>query len=180
MNAHTRDAAPSMHEEGPGKTARVMVWADRAPQQVEMKWGMRPLDDGDGRPISLLRAEGREFNRRCLIIANELWLRPGTLPNNKRRKVELITSAPFFCFAGTWKPAQSDWPDAFAGITVEAYPDIAPHQDRHMAIVHEEDWIDWLQGPRPADAILRSFPLGSFRASEPPPERPTALGDLFS
>jgi len=101
------------------------------------------------------------------------------LPNNKRRKVELITQAPFFCFAGTWSPERNGWPASFAGLTVEAYPDIAPHQDRHMAIVHEADWMDWLRATRPVDEMLRLFPAGSFRVSGPPLEQEPAIGDLF-
>jgi len=167
---------PRVYTDGPGKVARVMIWDDGNPEQVELRWGLRPIEPG-GRQITLLRAEGRIITNRCLIIANDFYLRPGSAPGNKRRRVELITSAPFFCFAGTWRPEQPDWPAAFAGITIEAYPDIAPFQDRHMAVVREDDWMDWLQGERSAESMLRPFPIGSFRVSGPP-ARMTA--DLFS
>lgn len=153
--------------DGPGKNATVMIWKDGQPEQLEMRWGLRPVEDF-GKPISLLRAEGRTVTNRCLIIANDFLLRPGTAPNGKRRKVELITSQLFFCFAGTWRPATSDWPASFAGITVEAYPDIAPFQDRHMAIVHDNDWIPWLDGSGSQDHMLRPLPAGSLRVSGPP------------
>lgn len=154
---------------------RVMIWEDGKPDQVELRWGLKPIEPG-GRSVSLLRAEGHALTNRCLIIANDFYLRPGSAPGNKRRKVELITSAPFFCFAGTWRRETPEWPAAFAGITVEAYPDIAPFQDRHMAVVREEDWLDWLQGSRSARSILRPFPIGSFRVSGPPAK---VTGDLF-
>lgn len=162
--------------DGPGKLAPVMIWDDGAPRQVELRWGLRPIEPG-GWPVSLLRAEGRIITNRCLIIANDFMLRPGSAPGNKRRKVELITDAPFFCFAGTWRPECADWPASFAGITVEAYPDIAPFQDRHMAIVRQQDWKDWLEGDVAADRILTPLPSGSLRVSGPP-ARPT--GDLFA
>lgn len=170
-----RTQPPQIFTDGPGKLARVMIWEDGKPEQVQLRWGLRPIEPG-GKQISLLRAEGRIITGRCLIIANEFMLRPGTLPGNKRRRVEMKSSAPFFCFAGTWRNATSDWPASFAGLTVEAYPDIAPFQDRHMAIVHEDDWMDWLQGERSAESILRPLPLGSLIVSGP---KPKVTGDLF-
>lgn len=159
-----RERPVQVFTDGPGKTARVMIWEDGQAEQVELRWGLRPFTS-DGRSFTLLRAEDRKVVNRCLIIANDFFLRPGSAPGNKRRRVELITKAPFFCFAGTWLAAQNDWPAAFAVLTVEAYPDIAPFQDRHMAIVPEDDWMDWLQGERSAESILRPFPIGSFRVS---------------
>jgi putative SOS response-associated peptidase YedK len=174
--AEAIDMPPRIFADGPGKTARVMIWRDGQPEQVEMRWGMEPPSGAD-RQITLLRSEGRAFHQRCLIIANDFYLRPGSAPNNKRRKVEMITSAPFSCFAGTWRSETATWPASFAGITVEAYPDIAPFQDRHMAVVREEDWIDWLSGARSDAAILRTFPVGCFSVSGPPMR---AAGDLFA
>jgi putative SOS response-associated peptidase YedK len=172
----TRQSPPAVYTDGPGKIAQVMIWGEGQPRQVELRWGLRPFEPG-GRSVSLLRAEGRAITDRCLIIANDFYLRPGTAPGNKRRRVELITSAPFFCFAGTWRAEMRDWPASFAGITVEAYPDIAPFQDRHIAVVREDDWMDWLEGSRPAESILRPFPPGTFKVSGPPPP---ASGDLFA
>ena len=166
---------PQIYGDGPGKIARVMIWEDGAPQQIELRWGLQPIEPG-GKSVSLLRAEGRIITNRCLIIANDFYLRPGSAPGNKRRRVELITNAPFFCFAGTWRNETRDWPASFAGITVEAYPDIAPFQDRHLAVVREGDWMEWLQGERLAESILRPFPVGSFRVSGPARK---ALGDLL-
>lgn len=162
-------------KERPGRTARVMIWEDGRAEQVELCWGLRPMVAGH-RPISLLRSEGREEIKRCLIIVNDFYLRAGTAPDGKRRRVELVTAAPFFCFAGTWRSELSDWPAAFAGLTVEAYPDIAPYQDRHLAVVHEEDWMDWLTGSRSMRSTLCPFPAGSFRISGPAPGR---TADLF-
>ena len=124
--------------------------------------GPESLEPG-GRPVSLLRAEGRSFAGRCLIVANDFYLRAGTAPGGKRRKVELVTETPFFCCVGTWRPEQPGWHAAFAGITVEAYPDIKPFQSRHMAVVREVDRFDWMRGIVPTGEVLRPFPVGSFR-----------------
>lgn len=175
MNAAAAIMPPEVYGDGPGKLAPVMIWADGVSEQAELRWGLRPFEPG-GRSVSLLRAETRVVTNPCLIIASDFYLRPGTAPGNKRRRVELITAAPFFCFAGTWQPATPDWPAAFAALTVDACPDIAPFQDRHMAVVREEDWQDWLQGERAVASILRPFAPGSFRVSGPPAR---ATGDLF-
>lgn len=178
-----RDAPPDIHTDGVGKIARVVVWRDDRHVQTEMRWGLAPFS-ADGGTVSLLRAEGRTFARRCLIVANDFYLRPGSGPNRTRRRVEMITPDPFFCFAGTWAPAAAAWPAAFAGITVEAYSDIAPFQDRHMAIVRKADWRGWLSGEASETEILRPFPVGSFSVSGPPrrpaPGRPAAARDLFA
>lgn len=170
-----RAGPPEVFTDGPGKVAPVMIWDEGAPRQVDLRWGLRPIEPG-GRSVSLLRAEGRIIAQRCLIVANDFYLRPGSAPANKRRRVELITQAPFFCFAGTWRPESPEWPASFAGITVEAYPDIAPFQDRHLAVVRQEDWRDWLEGEVAAERILTSWPAGSFLVSGPPAR---AKGDLF-
>src|SRR5207237_5099830 len=90
---------PEVFTDGPGKVARVMIWEDGEPAQVELRWGLESVEPG-GRALSLLRSEGRRIAQRCLIIANDFFLRPGSAPGNKRRRVEVVTPAPFFCFAG--------------------------------------------------------------------------------
>jgi putative SOS response-associated peptidase YedK len=76
-----------------------------------------------------------------------------------------------------WRPAERDWPPAYAALTVAAYPDLQELKDRHMAVVRPEDWEAWLRGSRPPEELLRPFPPGSFRIVRPK-ARPS--GDLFS
>lgn len=180
---HGADRAPA-YTESPGMMAKVAIWRDGRHFQTEMCWGLQP-SNRENRTISLLRAEGKTFTRRCLIIANNFFLRPGTLPNRGRRRVEMIEDHQFFCFAGTWQPESASWPAAFAGITVEAYPDIEPYQDRHLAVVRRSEWKGWLSGEATEAEILHPFPVGSFRVSgppkrsAPPPPQAAAAGDLF-
>src|SRR5690606_24144832 len=61
---------------------RVMVWQNEQPTQVEMTWGLESVEPG-GKPISLLRWEGREISNPCLIIANVAYMR-GRVPNEAR------------------------------------------------------------------------------------------------
>jgi putative SOS response-associated peptidase YedK len=176
---------PDIYTDGVGKIAKVVIWREGRHFQTEMRWGLQPIHSG-GSTISLLRAEDRTFSRRCLIVANDFYLRPGSGPNRTRRRVEMITPDPFFCFAGTWSPESSAWPAAFAGITVDAYPDIEPFQDRHMAVVRKPHWRGWLSGEASEAEILWPFPVGSFSVSGPPkraaplPKRLSAERDLFA
>jgi putative SOS response-associated peptidase YedK len=176
MNAATRQTAPpQVHGDGPSKTRQIVIWRDGAARQLECRWGLRPSEPR-GRPWSLLRAEGRPIDNPCLIIASDFIVQTETSAGKKRHRVSLLTEKPFFCIAGIWRSATEDWPDAYAALTVEASPDIAPLKDRHMAVVRPEDWEDRLRGARAPELILRPFPPGSFRIVGP---RPGAAGDLF-
>ena len=185
MSMFTSAPPPDVYTDGVGKLAKVVIWQDGRHFQTEMRWGLAPFSP-EGSTVSLLRSEDRTFARRCLIVANDFYLRPGSGPNRTRRRVEMITASPFFCFAGTWAPEIGTWPAAFAGITVDAYPDIEPYQDRHMAVVRKADWRGWLSGEAKEADILRPFPVDSFSVSGPPkraapaPARPAAARDLFA
>lgn len=159
--------------DGPGKTDSIVVWRDGAAVQIDARWGLKPMAE-TAKPISLLRSEERAIDRPCLVIANDFGLK---VDGKIKYRARLATDAPFFCIAGLWRPAQPDWPLAFAALTVEAYPDIAPYKDRHVAIVREEDWQDWLTGQRSIADLLRPFPTGSFEISGV--GRQAAIRDLF-
>jgi putative SOS response-associated peptidase YedK len=144
--------------DGVGKIHPIQIWRDGDVQQVRMKWGLRPIER---RPVGLLQSERWETTRPCLIPMNEFALRRegGVLDY----AASLITAEPFFCVAGMWRPAERDWPAAFAALTVPAYPDLEPYKERHMAVVRPEDWWDWLAQTTPKEGLLRPFPAGSFR-----------------
>ncbi len=145
---------------GPGKIARIVIWRDGAATQIDARWGLRPFEP-DGHSYNLLRSEGRAIENPCLIIATEFMI-SGEGPSKKRHRVTFKTDLPFFCFAGVWQPAQADWPAAFAGLTVEANPDIAPYKERHLAVVRQEEWQNWLTGAGSPHEALRPHRAGSF------------------
>lgn len=160
---------------------RVMVWQNEQPTQVEMTWGLEPVEPG-GKPISLLRWEGREISSPCLIIANDFGLK---IDGVVKYRAKLVTEAPFFCIAGIWRPAKGSWPASYAALTTDACPDLAPYKDRHVAVVREEDWIAWLTQARPVADMLQPCPSGSLKVvglrkgvpREPP--TPPVTRDLF-
>lgn len=164
----------------PGQLGVVTIWRDDEPVQLELPWGLRPFEAG-GKPVSLLRWEGREITRPGLLVVDGFGLR---IDGKDKYRVRMPAHAQF-CVACVWQPASGDWPAAYAALTTEAYPDIAPYKDRHMAVVREDDWFDWLRLDRPAEELLRPFPPGSFVVAGPkpaivrPPARETASADLF-
>ena len=148
---------------GIGKIHRVMVWDGQREREKEMLWGL-PSRDADIFQIPLLKSETAVIDRPCLLLASEFGL-------VKRGKTiyaaSLIADDPFFCIAAVWRPGGRDWPDSFAALTVPAYPDLAPHKDRHVGVVHPDDWFDWLMRTRDPLDILRPFPNNSFHIVPP-------------
>ena len=120
----------------PGQPGIVTVWQDGQPTQLELPWGLRPVEP-HGRPVSLLRWEGRAITRPGLLVVDSFALR---IDGKDKYRVR-IPGHDQFCIACVWQPAGRDWPAAYAALTTEAYPDIAPYKDRHMAVVREDDWI---------------------------------------
>jgi putative SOS response-associated peptidase YedK len=167
MTAQARTRAPAESwRDGPGKSAQIVLWRNGAAMQLRCKWGLKPAEMY-GNPVHLLRSEGRAITNPCLVIASDFTIDAGKGSRRKRYTAKLITDEPFFCFAGVWRPAEDGWPEAFAALTVEANPDIAPYKDRHMAVVRPDDWQDWLTQQRPVAELLRPFPKRSFEITDP-------------
>lgn len=164
---------PAAYDDGPGKIGKVMIWENGAPKQKEWRWGFKPFEPG-GRPVSLLRWERRPITNPCLIVVNDFGLK---VDGRMKYRASLKTRQPFFCVAGMWRPAQDGWPESYAALTTAAYPDIAPYKDRHVAVIRDEDWIDWLQLSKPVANMLRPFPTGSFNIASH--RRRDAERDLF-
>lgn len=148
---------------GIGKTHRVMIWDGSQEREKELHWGL-PSRDPEIFQLPLLKSETAIVDRPCLLLASSFGLiRRGTTVY----EASLASDAPFFCIAAVWRPGGRNWPDSFAALTVPAYPDLAPHKDRHVGVVRADDWFDWLMGVRPAADLLRPFAPGSFRITPP-------------
>lgn len=150
--------------QGQGKGGhRIMIWDGREERQIEAHWGLRSRNSEIGE-IPLLKSETARIECPCLILANEFGIKRD---GKTLYAASFISDAPFFCIAGVWQRGTRDYPDAFAALTVPAYPDLEPHKDRHVGVVDPDDWFDWLQQTRPPLDILRSFPKGSFSIMPP-------------
>jgi putative SOS response-associated peptidase YedK len=141
----------------------------RAPDGIEMvnlRWGFSPAGDGD-RSLNVLRSEGRDVSqRRCLIPASEFFF-----SHRGRRYRFTLSDGDWFYFAGLWRPASRDWPEAYVALTITANDDVAPFHDRQMAVIRREDRMRWLDLSGDAASVLRPLPAGSFVAADLDAER---------
>ncbi|TIS05623.1 MAG: SOS response-associated peptidase, partial [Mesorhizobium sp.] len=127
-------------------------------EMVELPWGLEPRERG-GRPFTVIRAEGRSFaSHRCLIPASEFRHRS----RGKHYSFSLADSD-WFYFAGIWRPATADWPEAFAILTIEANADVAPFHDRQMAVLRRDQRMVWLDPTSREEALLRPLPAQTFK-----------------
>lgn len=127
-------------------------------EMVELPWGLEPRERG-GRPFTVIRAEGRSFpSHRCLIPASEFRHR-----SRGKHYGFSLADGDWFYFAGIWRPATADWPEAFAILTIEANADVAPFHDRQMAVLRRDQRMVWLDRTSREEALLGPLPAQTFK-----------------
>jgi putative SOS response-associated peptidase YedK len=127
-------------------------------EMVELLWGLEPRERG-GRPFTVIRAEGRSFpSHRCLIPASEFRHR-----SRGKHYGFSLADGDWFYFAGVWRPATGDWPEAFAILTIEANADVAPFHDRQMAVLRRDHRMAWLDWTSREEELLRPLPPQTFK-----------------
>ena len=89
-----------------------------------------------------------------------------------------LRSGDWFYFAGIWRPASEDWPEAYAALTIPASPDVLPYHDRQMAVIRREDRMLWLGHAVPEEELLRPLAGGAFEAMHPVARRKQATLEL--
>ncbi|HVZ06586.1 SOS response-associated peptidase [Rhodopila sp.] len=144
-----------------GQRRAIIRREDSGVEMVELAWGLRGRE-GETRPFTVVRSEGRSFpTHRCLVPASEFRFR-----SRGRTYSFSLASGDWFYFAGIWRPAKPDWPEAYGVLTVAANEDVAPYHDRQMAVLTRAQRHDWLDATVPEDELLRPLPRGSFRVRE--------------
>ena len=127
-------------------------------EMVELPWGLEPRERG-GRPFTVIRAEGRSFpSHRCLIPASEFRHR-----SRGKHYGFSLADGDWFYFAGVWRPATEDWPEAFAIMTTEANADVAPFHDRQMAVLRRNRRMAWLDRTCREEELLQPLPAKTFK-----------------
>jgi len=130
-------------------------------EMVEAVWGSNPQFSG-GASFRFVRSEGQVFpNQRCLIAASEFHMAVGP----KRYRVTL-DSGNFFYLAGIWEPPMADWPLSYRVLTVVANAEVALYQQRHGAIIHRHQVMEWLDFKCPEHDLLITPPHGLFVVEE--------------
>lgn len=128
---------------------------------VEAVWGSNP-QFGGGASFRFVRSEGQVFpSQRCLIAASEFHMAVGP----KRYRVTL-ESGNFFYLAAIWEPAMGDWPLSYRVLTVVANAEVALYQQRHGAIIHRRQVMDWLDFKVRELELLVTPPAHSFLVQE--------------
>ena len=124
-----------------------------------MRWGFPPAR-AKGPPVINFRSEGRRFPvGRCLVPASHFFEFTGAKSPKTKWK---FTKAgdDWFCFAGLWRPMPQGC-DAFALLTTDPGPDVAPIHDRQMVILDRSDWSAWFEQTWNEADLLRALPAGS-------------------
>jgi putative SOS response-associated peptidase YedK len=129
---------------------------------AQMRWGFPPPRP-KAPPVINFRSEGRRFERgRCLVPASWFYEFRGVKAPKEKWK---FTKAgeDWFCFAGLWRPAGDNGPEAFTLLTTEPGADVAPVHNRQMVVLERADWATWLDSSKTAAHLLRALPEGSLR-----------------
>lgn len=138
-----------------GDTAPVVVRGDEGLELRMTKWAWR---SPQGRPVFNFRSEGRDFSssRRCLIPADGFYEFTDPEPGHKRKTKWLFTrsDAEWFWIAGVIRD------DAFAMLTTEPGPDIAPYHDRQIVLLDQKQGRDWLDIDAASPSLIASAEAG--------------------
>ena len=146
----------------PTETAPILRRHADGVELAEVRWGFAPSRP-KAAPVINFRSEGRRFtNGRCLVPASHFYEFTGTRSPKAKWKFTK-TGEDWFCFAGLWRPAQGNAPEAFTLLTTAPGPDVAPIHDRQMVVLERSDWIAWLDLTRPEAELLRPLPAGSLQ-----------------
>lgn len=91
------------------------------------------------------RSEGRSFakSNRCLIPASAFFEFTGKrYPKSKHRFA--LRDVPFMATAGVWREGKADGSPAFAMLTTEPGPGVAPYHDRQVVVLKPSNWVHWI------------------------------------
>ena len=149
----------------PTEIAPVIRRVDGGVELGQLRWGFAPSRP-KAPPVINFRSEGRRFGSgRCLVPASHFFEFTGKKsPKSKWRFT--LTGADWFCFAGIWRPATDDTPEAFTLLTTEPSPDVAPIHDRQVVVLEREDWAAWLDQTRPEGELLRPLSEGRLMVEQ--------------
>jgi len=140
-----------------GDRAPIIVQGAAGPEMVTLPWAWK---GPTGAPVFNFRSDGRTFggSTRCLAPADGFFEFTPSEAGQKRKTKWRFTLAeePIFWIAGIIKN------DAFALLTTEPGPDIAPYHDRQIVLLRPEEGAAWLGLERPETELLRPLPPGSL------------------
>lgn len=148
-----------------GDRAPIITLGPDGPQMVVTPWAWKAPQ---GRPVFNFRSDGRSFAGavRCLIPADGFFEFTDPEPGQKRKTKWRFTFAgdPVFWIAGLVRDG------AFAMLTTEPGPDIAPYHDRQIVLLRPDAGLDWLELRKPEGELPRASPAGTLEVEKVFPE----------
>jgi putative SOS response-associated peptidase YedK len=146
-----------------------------AAELTPMRFGFRgPVRPGGSKPPPVInfRSEGRSFGNgesggRALIPASGFYEFTGDKYPKTRWRLRGAGGG-FLALAAVWRAGRDGEPDAFALLTAEPGPDVAPYHTRGVIPLPSDLWADWLFDRRPAEAMLVPPPAGTLLAEAAP------------
>jgi putative SOS response-associated peptidase YedK len=152
----------------PGPIVRAVSGEPGAYELVVRRWSW---PGPGGKPVYNFRSDGREFQSgRCLVVADGFYeFTAPADPKQKRKDRWLFTwpDAPMLGIAGLFRTAP-DVGEAFAMLTTEPGPDVAPIHNRQVAVLAPGDWKAWLDYSAPATDLLKLLPAGTLKVESAP------------
>lgn len=142
-------------------SAPVVRWTGDAAELTMLPWAWKQ----NGRPVFNFRSDGRDFSRsdRVLIPADGFYeFTTPEDPKAKRKDKWLFTlkGEPWFWIAGIVKHG------AFAMLTTEPGPDVAPFHDRQVVVLPLARTAEWLVDG--SHDVLAPLPAGSLAVERAP------------
>lgn len=142
---------------------RAATGQEGAVELVQRRWSW---PGPGGKPVFNYRADGRDFpsRSRCIILADGFYeFTRHVDPKSKTKHKWLFTlrDHAWFGIAGLWRVDEKVG-EAFAMLTIEPHPDVAPYHDRGIPILGRDDMARWLDPAAPAREVLKPLPAGSL------------------
>lgn len=140
-----------------GDEAPVITRAGQATVALQMtKWAWK---GPHGKPVFNFRSDGRSFanSLRCVIPADGFY--EFTDPVVQKRKTKWLfemAGSRSFWIAGIIKES------AFAMLTTEPGPDVAPYHDRQIVLLPQGRAMDWLDLSCPEAELFAPLPAGAL------------------
>jgi putative SOS response-associated peptidase YedK len=149
-NIRIRDTAPVIGRAGNGTELSMLPWGWSGP---------------GGKPVFNFRSDNRSFARsdRRLVPVDGFY--EFTPPKDRKQKRKdkwrfTLPGEPWFWIAAIVRD------DAFAMLTTQPGPDMAPYHDRQVAVLRRAQALEWLDLARPEAELLRPLPAGSLRVDQ--------------
>jgi putative SOS response-associated peptidase YedK len=148
-------------------TVIVRAAAD-APGEAELVTRRWSWPGQGGRPVYNVRSDGRDLRQgRCLVPVSGFYEFTAPADPAARRKDKWLFTRPpepWFAIAGVWR-ADAGVGEAFALLTCEPGPDVAPYHSRQVVVLDRGDWARWLNGSAPSAELCRPAPAGTLQVA---------------